>query len=230
MPRNKDLKRNVRRRMTKTGESYTAARSQIVKKTAPLSGAADPTENTDYAALAGRSEATLVARTGRTWTEWVRELDAHDAQRLRHGEIAALVTGAYGIDNWWAQTVAVGYERIKGLRERGQRFDGAFEAGKSRTFNVPVSVLFDAWDDEAVRNRWLTDASPVVRTSSPSRGMRLQWPDGTSVVVWFQDKGVKSSVTIQHQKLADAAAVERVKREWTARLGSLAELLTTPQA
>ena len=35
MPRNKDLKRLVRARMSKTGESYTAARSQILSKSKP---------------------------------------------------------------------------------------------------------------------------------------------------------------------------------------------------
>ncbi|HEY4955540.1 MAG TPA: hypothetical protein VII02_11725 [Gemmatimonadaceae bacterium] len=34
MTRNKDLKRLVRARMTKTGEAYTAARAQITKKSA----------------------------------------------------------------------------------------------------------------------------------------------------------------------------------------------------
>ena len=32
MPRNKDLKRLVRARMKKTGEAYTSARAQILKK------------------------------------------------------------------------------------------------------------------------------------------------------------------------------------------------------
>ena len=32
MPTNKDLKRVVRRRMQKTGESYTAARTNLLKK------------------------------------------------------------------------------------------------------------------------------------------------------------------------------------------------------
>src|SRR5512134_2636579 len=33
VPRNKDLKRLVRARMTKTGEAYTAARAHIIRKT-----------------------------------------------------------------------------------------------------------------------------------------------------------------------------------------------------
>ena len=39
MPRDKDLKRLVRARMTKTGESYTAARAQITRKAKTTRGA-----------------------------------------------------------------------------------------------------------------------------------------------------------------------------------------------
>jgi len=33
--------------------------------------------------------------------------------------------------------VAVGYERIRGLRDRGQRLDGWYEMNKNRTFGAP---------------------------------------------------------------------------------------------
>ena len=44
MPTNKDFKRVVRARMTKTGESYTAARAQLLKKrqTTDAGGRATP--------------------------------------------------------------------------------------------------------------------------------------------------------------------------------------------
>ncbi|CAN5701216.1 hypothetical protein BH23GEM1_BH23GEM1_01270 [soil metagenome] len=51
--------------------------------------------------------------------------------------------------------MTVGYERINGLRARGQRRDGSYEASKSRTFNVPVARLFDAWANPALRKKWL---------------------------------------------------------------------------
>ena len=40
MPLNKDLKRLVRARMSKTGESYTAARAHILAKSSPKPRAA----------------------------------------------------------------------------------------------------------------------------------------------------------------------------------------------
>src|SRR4029453_15099822 len=71
-----------------------------------------------------------------------------------HREIALFVS-SLGTPEWWTQTVTVGYERIKGLRENGQRRDGGHEASKTRTFNVPVKTLFDAFANARKRKRWL---------------------------------------------------------------------------
>ena len=77
------------------------------------------------------------------------------APRLASPDIAVLVREELGVGDWWAQAVTVGYERIKGLRERGQRRDGIYEANKSKTFAVPVRTLFRAWADTQTRKRWL---------------------------------------------------------------------------
>ena len=234
MPRNKDLKRLVRARMKKTGESYTAARTQITKRprakrpaatgSPRLTNASAPAK--DYATLASMSDATISEKTGRTWEEWVRVLDRHDAMQLRHRDIAALVNTEYQIDGWWSQSVTVGYERIKGLRARGQRLDGSYEASKSRTFNVPVATLFEAWADPDLRKRWLKEPGVKVRTATAPKSMRLGWADGTIVAVWFDSKGgSKSTVALAHTKLPDRETAERLKRHWSERLDALGEVL-----
>ena len=76
MPANKDFKRLVRGRMQKTGESYTAARAQLLKQKPRRSPTAVPPAAADYAKLAGRSDAILKARTGCTWERWVKALDS----------------------------------------------------------------------------------------------------------------------------------------------------------
>lgn len=144
MPTNKDLKRLVRRRMQKTGESYTAARVQLVKSSSRPVRPAAPANPTDYAALAGMSDAAVKSATGCTWKAWVEALDYAGAQTWPHREIAEFVQQKFKVPDWWAQTVTVGYERIRGLREIGQRRGGSYEATKSRTFPVPVTRLYAA--------------------------------------------------------------------------------------
>jgi hypothetical protein len=231
MPNNKDLKRLVRARMRKTGEAYTAARSNIIKepKTTAVSSAAPAarTKPLDYAALAGMSDVALKAKTGCTWDRWVHALDRHGADRMSHRDIAALVSTKYKVDSWWSQTVTVGYERIKGLRARGQRRDGTYEATKSRTFNVPVTTLFAAWADARVRRRWLNGASVKVRTATAPKSMRLDWGDRSIIAVGFAAKGKsKSSVALAHTKVPNRETANRLKEFWSGRLDALGDVLT----
>ena len=241
MPRNKDLKRLVRARMIKTGEAYTAARSHIISRpraktvsktaraAATRAASASAPKPKEYATLAGTSDATIKAKTGCTWERWVRSLDYHGAAQMSHRDIATLVNKKYKIDGWWSQTVTVGYERIKGLRARGQRRDGTYEASKSRTFDVPVTRLFQAWADADVRRRWLNGESVKVRTATAPKSMRLDWTDHSIIAVGFAAKGKsKSSVAVQHTKLPDRETADRLKQYWSDRLDALGEALSEP--
>jgi len=216
MTENKDLKRIVRARMTKTGESYTAARAHIAKTPRPI----------DYAKLAGMSSPVIQEKTGCTWEKWVKSLDYHGAEKMSHRDIAKLVSEKYKVPSWWTQTVTVGYERIKGLRARGQRRDGTFEASKSRTFNVPVQTLYDAWADARMRKRWLDGAEIKIRTATSPKSMRITWSDGNIIAVGFYPKGPdKSSVAVQHPKLPDRATADSLKKYWSERLDDLGRVL-----
>jgi hypothetical protein len=239
MPRNKDLKRLVRARMSKTGESYTAARANVLAKPssrprAAALRAAEPRKRAvaraprpNYAELAGYSDEVLKARTGCTWERWVGVLDYYRADKMEHRDIAALVNKKFKIAGWWSQAVAVGYERIKGLRARGQRRDGSYEASKSRTYNVPTEALFDAWADARVRRRWLDGEIGRVRTSTPAKSMRLDGKGGSIVAVGFWPKGPsKSAVSVQHTKLPDQETATKLKKYWSERLDALRDVLS----
>jgi hypothetical protein len=224
MPTNKDFKRLVRGRMQKTGEAYTTARAQLLEQKPPA--AAVPSGTIDYAKLAGRSDAILKQKTGCTWVRWIKALDHVQAYTWSHREIAQYVHEKYKIPGWWAQTVTVGYERIKGLRTIGQRRDGSFEASKSRTFAVPIVRLYRAFHDSRTRARWLPGVDLTVRTATRGKSMRITWPDRTSLAVGFTSKGpAKSQVALQHGNLPDRAAQARVKQYWAERLDALKEVL-----
>ena len=238
MTKHKDLKRLVRARMRKTGEAYTTARAQIVAQPAPRdarrpASVPTPTAATkalsapsprDYATIAGMSDEKVKESTGCSWEKWVKALDHHGAEKLTHAEIAKLIKATYDTPSWWTQMVTVGYERIKGLRARGQQRDGTFGASKSRTFSVPVARLFEAWSDPVQRRVWMGPGA-TVRTKSPSKSMRLGLGDGSIVAVGFIAKGrEKSVVAVDHSKLPDRAAAERVKAEWSEKFDALARM------
>ncbi len=219
MPKNKDLKRLVRSRMAKTGESYTTALAHVLK-----TGAAEPT---DYAELAGMSDGAAQKATGVNWKEWTERLDRLGAHEMAHPDIAKLVGERWDVSAWWSQSVTVGYERIKGLREIGQRRAGSYETSKSKTLPVPIETLYQAFSDERVREQWLPDAGLTIRTETENRSMRITWHDGTSVEIYFWGKGdSKSQVQLQHTKLESKVRIQEVKAFWSERFDELARLLS----
>jgi len=168
----------------------------------------------------------LKEKTGCTWQRWVKALDNAQAYTWSHREIATYVHEKYKVPGWWAQTVTVGYERIKGLRAIGQRRDGSFEASKSRTFAVPLVRLYRAFHDSRTRARWLPGVDLTIRTATRGKSMRITWPDRTSVEVGFMNKGAgRSQVALSHVKLPDRAAQTRVRQYWADRLDALKEIL-----
>lgn len=223
MTKQKDLKRLVRARMRKTGESYTAARAHLTRET-------DRQERppADLAQLAGLSDAAVTKATGKAWGAWVAWLDGQGAADLTHKEIAKRVDAAFPIGGWWAQSVTVGYERIKGLRAKGERRGGGFDVNKSKTIGVPVDVLYRAFAIKTARAKWLPlDRLDLkVTTSSRDKSVRFALADGTRVDVYFWVKGpAKSQVQLQHRKLADAKTADEVRAFWTERLAELARQL-----
>ncbi len=215
MTRHKSFKRLVRTRMEKTGESYTAARAMVL--------AAEPSADVPKPPLVA-SDATIRRRTGRGWEEWFDLLDEFGAAERSHREIARWVADQLGIEPlvWEAQAVTISYERGRGMRVVGQHTDG-FRITASKTVEVPAERLFDAFVDETQRRKWLPDGELRERTATRPRSARYDWAGGdTRLMVTFDAKGpAKSTVAVQHARLADAEEAERKKLFWRERLTAL---------
>jgi hypothetical protein len=217
MTRQKSFKRLVRARMEKTGESYTAARASLL--------GADEQKATEGPTLT-MSDESIRRRTGLGWEEWFDLLDESGAADKPHPEIARWLAQEKGVAGWDAQSVTVSYERARGGRAVGERPEG-FSITASRTVAVPVDRLFDAVVDESLRQRWLPDGQLRERTSTKPRSARFDWGDGpTRVIFGFESKDeAKSTVALQHERLADGAEAERMKSFWRERVARLKELL-----
>ena len=184
-----------------------------------------------YPELAGMSNDAVAKKTGRDWPGWVEILDQADATSMTHRDIARRLVDQHGVGAWWAQTITVGYERIRGLRDVGQRRpagkkSGSYDANKSKTFPVPVARLYRCFSTKRERERWMPGMDLRVSSSKRDTSVRMIWPDGTRVNAYFVDKGPeKSSVQVQHGGLRDKATVTVVKQDWDHRLAALAAAL-----
>jgi len=215
MTKQRTFKRRVRERMTKTGESYTAARRMLIAQGERPDAGSAPFEPPV-------AEERVVEVTGRGWQAWFGVLDGWGAASHSHTEIARWLREEHGVDGWYSQSITVGYERARGLRAPGQRPDG-FAAGASRTIAVPVERLFEAFTDDGLRERWLPGAELRVRTATAPRTARYDWEDGsTRVIVGFEDAGPsKSRVALSHERLPDADTADEMKSWWRERLTEL---------
>jgi hypothetical protein len=219
MTKQKTFKRRVRARMTKTGESYTAARRMLI-------AAGERPEAATATFQPPMSDEKVGEATGRIWEQWFVLLDAWNATSRSHTEIARWLTAEHGVAGWWAQSITVAYEQARGLRAPGQRPDG-WSVSATKTIAVPVERLFDAFEDGALRERWLPGADLRLRTATAPRSARYDWEDGsTRVVVSFESLAeAKSRVALAHERLPDVDTYDEMKAWWRGRLAALKPLL-----
>ena len=172
----------------------------------------------------GTSSAAAEKATGKAWPEWMALLDAAGGREMDHKQIVDYLGRNYRVSAWWIQHIAVAYEQSRGLRARHEMPDG-YQISRSKTIDAPIQTVYEAWTDDTTRARWLPDATFSVRGATPPRTLRLTWDDGSLVEARLTDKGDRTAVTVQHNKLSDADAAERMKAYWAEALGRLAALL-----
>jgi hypothetical protein len=210
----------ARKSARKTGRKSTR---KIARKTSRTS--ARPRKRTALAKAAKRvravgkraadvGEAAVRKATGKGWREWFTLLDRAGAKAMDHRSIVAILEKARGVSGWWRQTITVAYERARGLRRKYQTTSG-FNASGSKTVTASLADLYDAWVDEEKQRAWLGVPTPIVRTASPQRSLRLTWHDGSWVNVGFYDKGDgKAQVAVSHERLPNARSAAKYKSFW----------------
>jgi hypothetical protein len=172
------------------------------------------------------SDQSLIEGTGADWKSWLALLDERGAAELDHAAIARLLVHDFEIDGWWAQSITVGYEQERGMREPGQRPDGTYSANASKTLDVPIGTAFEQVADPEAQAGWLGDLELAQRSASPPKSVRFDASDGTRVLVNLAAKGeAKTAVQVEIAKLAAAEDIAPAKAAWKARLDRLAERL-----
>ena len=145
---------------------------------------------------------------------------------MTHREIVAVVGGRFGVGPWWQQSVTVGYERARGLRQVHETASG-YQVGVSRTLRADLDAVWRAWNDARAREHWLPPGLTVRKATEP-KSMRITWHDGSDLQVMFYGKGAgRTQVTVDHRKLS-AAQVPEMKAWWNERLDALKAIVDPP--
>lgn len=176
--------------------------------------------------------------TGRclqSWAEAIMAAAGSPLESLSHQELAKTAV-KLGAAEWWGQSIAVELERLIGRREVGQTCSGTFAASASKTIAGEWTEVFHAaeqWLRTNIEKLPLPLANePTTSATAKWRYWRATFTDGTNVTLMATDGTsakpgslTKTKLSIQHEKLANAAARESAKAAWKAVLAEISQSL-----
>jgi hypothetical protein len=171
------------------------------------------------------SEEAVVKATGHGWEVWFRRLDKVGMDKQDHTTIARKVKQLGCERTWWQQTIAVQYERARGLRDVHQRSGGVYEISRMRTIKVSAEELRSQVTDGRKRRAWtgLKLPSTEQKILSGNPYFVFPMPDGrTSLHIVVEAKGdSKASITVVHRDLSGPTECETQKTYWTEKVDTL---------
>ena len=228
------LKKAIRARARKTGESYAAARRSYLKPPAPPKAAPRPRPG----APGSVSDAKAIENTGHGLDHWFAVLDRFSKGKKDHTGAARHLSEDHAVPMWYCQGITVAWERARGHRVLNQSCDGDFQVSVSRVVPVGLPELIRLVGDAKERARWLKDADPtLVRaltaafTAGRSKGLRLanpkrarlryRWEPGVVEIAWSHGRAARATIVAANMELPDLAAVERRRALWRDALDGL---------
>jgi hypothetical protein len=238
------LKKAIRARAKKTGESYAAARRQYLKP-APATPAPSPKDA--EAKAGGMTEASAQRATGHGLEHWFAVLDAFSpGGAAGHTAAARHLADGHRVPGWHAQGITVAWERSRGHRAMNQSCTGTFNVSVSRVLPAEVTTVTAALQDQRARRAWLASADPALARAlaaaldgRQSKGLkqpredrarlRFRWDDCTIELRIDGKPGGKASLVADNMELPEAAAVERRRAAWKDALDALKTYLSSPR-
>ena len=171
------------------------------------------------------SDAAVKAKTGKDWKAWFALMDKAGANKLRHKDIAALLSETHKVPDWWSQMVTVEYERARGLRVKFQQA-GGFTLNASKTLGVDLAKLFRAVSDTKVRARWFPEGKYEITSTTDLKYFRAKWEGNTRLEINTYAKGEdKAQITIQQSRFTTEKAMEAMRGKWKKAIERLVGLL-----
>lgn len=186
-------------------------------------------------------------RSGKTLKQWFTMLDAFGGIEKGRREMINHLYSEEKVDEWWATTIVVEYERARGVLEKDEQPKG-YSICVTKTIAAPLDTVFAAWGDNRILDRWL---GPKTRVAFQEKGklentdgdrltfqrirsnkdIRFSWEHATrapasQVEVLFADKGSgKTGITLNHTRIQSRRDADELRAGWGGAFDSLKSLL-----
>ena len=192
------------------------------------------------------ADADAKAATGKSWEDWYRVLDETGGPTSGRKAITERLMKEHGLAAWWAQTIAVEYERARSVHEKDGRPKG-YAICVTKTIAAPAEKIFDAFGDAAVLESWLgTGATADFKeggsfsTADGNRGrytkvarpktLRFAWEDedpaaASTVELKLTPNGAKCGLVLNHERIQSRAHADGLRAAWISAIDRLKQTL-----
>lgn len=231
----KKLKRKIRERAARTGESYAVARAHILTAVDQSRAA-----RSEAAAQAARvqpatgavTETRCREVTGHGFDHWFGVLDRFSAPKQGHRAAARHLQDDHALSAWYAQAITVLYERARRLRALNQS-SGGFQVSVSRVWGGTFEAIKPYLTNESRRTAWLeTVDEEVVQAVEAAVQAGLREKEGA---VWVRGpvaggrvelrisatEDGRSRAVARVEQLPDAQTAEAQRATWRCALDAL---------
>jgi len=173
------------------------------------------------------SEQKVKEATGRGWMGWFVILNLMEATSIPHKEVAKRLKEQHGAPSWWAQMIAVEYERARGGRKKNERAGGTYAVNVTKVIPVSLSKLFAAATNAKTRKDWFPPGAFAETSKTKDKYWRGTWKAGRKLEFGFYAKGDgKAQIALEIGKLPSPVEVEQERAAWKKAMEKLAALLT----
>lgn len=181
------------------------------------------------------TDAEATSRTGKAWEQWYVFLDEAIGTGAGRKATTALLMKDQGLDGWWAQTIAVEYERARRLHEKDGRPKG-YSICVTKTIAAPAEKVFDAFGDRNALDAWLGGGASVsfaekgsFATADGNRGtftkvarpktLRFTWEGAdpalaSTVEVTLTPNGTKCGLVLNHERIQTRPLADGLRLAW----------------
>lgn len=186
-------------------------------------------------------------KTGKTLKQWFALLDESGGIAKGRRELVNHLFAAHKLDEWWATTVVVEYERAKGALEKDGKPKG-YSICSTKTVAAPLERVFAAFGEAKDLDRWLGARTMVefkdggalqngdgdratFQRIRANKDLRLAWEHerrapGSQVEVLFAAKGAgKTGITLNHTRIQARRDADELRAGWSAAFEQLKQHL-----
>src|SRR5687768_744156 len=191
-------------------------------------------------------DADVKAATGKQWEQWFHLLDSAGGTEPGRRAITDRLMKEHGLAAWWAQTIAVEYERARAVHEKDGRPKG-YAICVTKTIAATPERIFDAFGDPALLGAWLGSGAKAdfkeggaFSTTDGNRGrytkvarpktLRFVWEDNdpsaaTTVELKLTPNGAKCGLVLNHERIQTRAHADGLRAAWISAIDKLKQTL-----